>query len=184
MILMTDRLVLREFEEDDWKAILAYQDDPLYLRYNPWSHRTEQDVRRFVQMFIDWSKEEVRRKYQLAITLRSEGKLIGNGGLRMSNHSSWEADIGYELNSHYWGKGYATEAAQALLTFGFNELRLHRIIAQCIAENSASAHVLEKIGMQYEGRFRQNEWMKGRWWDTLQYAILDYEWQVRTTYTS
>jgi RimJ/RimL family protein N-acetyltransferase len=181
---MTDRLLLREFEEDDWKAILAYQDDPLYLRYNPWSYRTEQDVRRFVHMFMGWSKEETRRKYQLAIILRNEGRLIGNCGLRMSHNSSWEADIGYELNSQYWGHGYATEAAQALLSFGFSELRLHRIIAHCIAENVASACVLEKIGMKYEGRFRQNEWMKGSWWDTLQYAILDSEWQTHTGHAS
>ena len=86
-----------------------------------------------------------------------------------------EADLGYELDPRYWENGYATEAARALLAFGFQELGLHRIWAQCIAENVASAHVLEKIGMQQEGHLRQNEWMQGRWWDTLLYAILETE---------
>lgn len=177
MILTTDRLLLREFRESDWQAILAYQSDPLYLRYNPWSHRTEQDAHQFVQRFIFWSKEQPRKKFQFAIELKSERRLIGNCGIRTSNIHSWEADIGYELDHHYWGKGYATEAARALLAFGFEELHLHRIWAHCVLENTGSAHVLEKIGMVGEGHLRDSEWMKNRWWDTLQYAILEHEWR-------
>jgi RimJ/RimL family protein N-acetyltransferase len=170
---------LREFEESDWQAVLAYQSDPLYLRYNPWTERTEADVRDFVQMFIAQQKEQPRSKFQFAIVLRSEERLIGNCGIRVRRPESREADIGYELDSRYWGHGYATEAARAVLTFGFEELRLHRIWAHCLAENAASARVLEKIGMQQEGHLRENEWMKGRWWNTLVYAILDREWQAQ-----
>ncbi len=179
MMLTTERLLLREFEESDWQPILAYQIDPLYLRYNPWSYRTPEDVRGFVRRFMYWSEEQPRRKFQFAIVLRAEGRLIGNGGIRMNASNTWEADLGYELDSRYWGRGYATEAAKALLAFGFGELKLHRIWAHCILENVASAHVLEKIGMRQEGLLYQNEWMKNRWWDTLQYAILDYEWQKK-----
>jgi RimJ/RimL family protein N-acetyltransferase len=178
MILTTDHLLLREFEESDWQAVLAYQSDPLYLRYNPWAVRTEEDVRRFVQTFMIWRDERPRSKFQFALVLREEGRLIGNCGIRMRTSHATEADIGYELDSRYWGHGYATEAARALLAFGFGELRLHRIWAHCVPENVASARVLEKIGMQREGHLRENEWMKGRWWDTLIYAILDHEWQA------
>ena len=179
MILTTKRLVLREFEEEDWRAVLAYQSHPLYLRYNPWTHRTEQDARAFVRRFIGQHEEEPRAKYQLAITLASDGQLIGNAGIRMKALDDWEADIGYELDPRYWGYGYASEAAGALLAFGFQELGLHRIWAWCIAENIASARVLEKIGMRQEGHLRENEWMKDHWWDTLLYAILEDEWQTR-----
>jgi RimJ/RimL family protein N-acetyltransferase len=130
-------------------------------------------------MFLHWQEERPRRKFQLAITLRSNGQFIGNCGIRGTPHKSWEAEIGYELDSRYWGQGYATEAAQALLTFGFNELHLHRIWAYCIADNVGSARVLQKIGMRFEGRLYENEWMKDRWWDTLNYAILDREWFAR-----
>ena len=85
--------------------------------------------------------------------------------------------ICYELDPRYWGCGYATEAARALLAFGFKELGLHRIWARCIAENVAS-RVLEKISIRQEGRLREKEWMKGRWWDTLLYTILEHEWQT------
>jgi RimJ/RimL family protein N-acetyltransferase len=147
MILTTKRLVLREFEEEDWLAVLTYQSDPLYLRYNPWTHRTEQDVREFVQRFLAQREDEPRTKIQLAITLAPDGQLIGNAGIRMKTPDTQEADIGYELDPRSWGCGYATEAADALLAFGFRELGLHRIWAWCIAENTASARVLEKIGM-------------------------------------
>ncbi|TMD62463.1 MAG: GNAT family N-acetyltransferase [Chloroflexi bacterium] len=156
MILATKRLVLREFEEEDWSAVLAYQSDPLYLRYYHWTHRSEQEVREFVQMFIALPNEEPRTKFQLAITLASDGRLIGNCGIRMKTPGAREADIGYELDPHFWGSGYATEAASELLAFGFRDLVLHRIWAWCIAENIASARVLEKIGMRREGHLREN----------------------------
>ena len=178
MRLTTERLLLREFEKSDWQAVLEYQSDPLYLRYTPWTQRDEASVREFVQIFINWRKEVPRKKFQFAIVLQANGQLIGNCGIRMNTPNAWEADIGYELNSQYWGHGYATEAAKTLLSFGFDELKLHRIWAHCVAENVGSAHVLEKIGLRYEGIQRESEWMKGRWWDTLRYAILDWEWQL------
>ena len=178
MILTTKRLVLREFEEEDCSAVLAYQSDPRYLRYHDWTQRTEQDVRAFVQMFIVRREEEPRTKFQLAMTLAPHGQLIGNCGIRMNTPDAREADLGYELDPRYWGCGYATEAARALVAFGFHELGLHRIWAWCIAENIASTRVLEKIGMRQEGHLHEHEWMKGRWWDTLLYAILEREWQT------
>ena len=177
MILTTERLLLREFEDDDWRTVLEYQSEPLYLRYNPWWYRTEADVRSFIHMFMDWSREVPRKKYQFAIVLRSEGRLIGNCGLRMQTAQARIGEIGYEIDHRYWSNGYASEAARALLAFGFEKLHLHRIWAYCIAENAASARVLTKIGMTYEGCQRESEWMKNRWWNTLQFAILDHEWQ-------
>lgn len=182
MMLITERLLLREFEERDWQSMLEYQVDPEFLRFNPWSYRTELDVRSFVRMFMDWSREQPRKKYQLVIALRETNQLIGNGGLRMNHPHAQVAELGYELDRRFWGHGYATEAALALLTLGFEQLYLHRIWAYCVAENIASAHVLERIGMHYEGRQRESEWMKGRWWDTLQYAMLEHEWQSLTAH--
>jgi ribosomal-protein-alanine N-acetyltransferase len=156
----------------------AYQSDPRYLRFYHWTHRTAEDVRAFVQQFVDSQREDPRRKFQLAITVPGEDRLIGNCGIRMQTAGALEAEIGYELAPEHWGRGYATEAARAMLGFGFAELALHRVHANCIAENVASARVLEKLGMRREGQLRENAWMKGRWWDTLIYGILDYEWRV------
>ena len=89
-----------------------------------------------------------------------------------------EADVGYELDPNHWNQGYATEAAHAIADFGFTRFGVHRIWADCVAENVGSAHVLEKLGMRLEGRLRENKYFKGRWWDTLIYAILADEWEM------
>lgn len=178
MRIVTGRLVLREFAADDWADVLAYQRDPRYLRFYPWSERTEGDVRDFVRMFVEQQREEPRRRFQLAITLPDSGLLVGNCGIRRKPESDWEADIGFELAPEYWGQGYATEAARAMVDFGFRELGLHRVSSWCIAENTASARVLERAGLRLEGRLRENVFFKGRWWDTLLFGLLESEWRA------
>lgn len=178
MILTTERLLLRDFVESDWEAILAYQQNPLYLRYYEWTGRTAEDVRAFMQRFLDHQKQDPRIKFQFAVTLKSTGQLIGSCGVRRDSVEAFEGDMGYELDPQHWGKGYATEAARAVLHFGFSHMDVHRISATCVADNTGSAHVLEKLGMQQEGRLRENQYYKGRWWDTLLYAILYEEWQA------
>ena len=177
MILTTERLDLRDFVEEDWLAVLAYQKNPLYLRYYAWVDRTPEQVRDFVRMFLAHQQSVPRIKFQLASTLKATGQLIGNCGIRLESAGAREADIGYELDPNFWRQGYATEGARAMVQYGFAQLRVHRIWASCIADNLGSARVLEKLGMRLEGRLRENEYFKGRWWDTLVYAILDYEWQ-------
>ena len=86
--------------------------------------------------------------------------------------------MGYELASPQWGQGYASEAARAMVRFGFEDLGLHRIWAECIADNRRSIRVLEKAGLQLEGRLRDKVYFKGRWWDTLLFAILEDAWRA------
>lgn len=172
MELTTERLHLREFVADDWPAVLAYQQDPLYLRYNAWTERTPAAVREFVGWFLAQQQQTPRDKYQFVLELKTTGALIGNCGVRRTAPGAPEADLGYELAPAHWGHGYATEAARAVLAFGFATLGVHRLEAHCVAENTGSARVLEKIGMQFEGRLRHKEYFRGRWWDRLIYAAL------------
>ena len=176
MKLETERLILRDFVPDDWQRVLEYQSDPLYLRYNHWTERTPEAVQEFVGWFLDHQAQQPRIKFQLAVTLKSNHVLIGNCGVRMNRAGDVEASIGYEFDPRYWNHGYATEAAHAIVDFGFQHFGVHRIYADCVAENVGSAHVLEKLGMKLEGRLREKEYFKGRWWDALIYAILEQEW--------
>ncbi len=180
MILETPRLWLRDFTADDWPAVLAYQRDPRYLQYNPWTERSEADVRAFVQMFLDQQTVQPRTHFQLALIHKGDNQLIGNCGIRINDPEAGEANIGYELDSRYWRQGLATEAARCILQFGFETLKLHRIWAECVAANGASARVLSKIGMRQEGRLREKEYLKGVWHDHLLFAILRSEWSAST----
>ena len=176
MRIITDRLLLRDYVESDWKDVYAYQSDARYLRYYPWRIRTPDDVKEFLGMFIQGQDDSPRIKFQLAITLKTNTILIGSCGLRMESAEAIQGDIGFELSPENWGKGYASEAARAIVDFGFCHLDHHRIWSQCIAENQKSARVLKRLGMTLEGRLRENEYFKGRWWDTLIFGILQDEW--------
>ena len=127
-------------------------------------------------MFLDWQRDRPRTKFQLAIEPKENKQLIGTCGIRINNVDLREANIGYELNSQFWGKGYATEAALAILRFGFEELGMHRIVANTLAVNKGSVRVLEKLGMRLEAQELEKEFIKGSWYDGLTYAILDREW--------
>ena len=179
MQLVTQRLVLREYESEDWKEVLRYQGDPRHMRYYRWSARDAEDVQRCVNECVARQAEEPRSMFQVAITLPAEGsRLIGSCGVRVNDFARHEGNIGYELDPEYWRRGYATEAASAVMRFGFERLGLHRIWAQCVANNHASAHVLEKLGMRCEAHFREHDYFKGRWWDSLVFAMLEREWTL------
>ena len=177
VIIQTKRLVLRDFNEDDWEAVHEYASDPEVVRYMEWGPNTEEETRNFIKRAISHQNEKPRRNFTLAIVLKSEGKLIGGCGIVVSDPENRQGYIGYCLNRNFWGRGYATEVAEALVKFGFERLNLHRIFATCDPKNLASARVLEKVGMKLEGHLREHKLAKGKWKDSLLYAILDYEWK-------
>jgi RimJ/RimL family protein N-acetyltransferase len=177
--LTTANLSLREFSERDWKSVHEYASDPQVVKHLLWGPNTEEDTRNFIRVAISYEQQEPRIDYELGVVLRSEDVLIGACGIHVSNLQNKEGLIGYCFNRNFWGKGYATEAAHALLDFGFKQLGLHRVSALCDPENVASARVLEKIGMIREGHLREHQWAKGKWWDSFLYAILEQEWRWR-----
>lgn len=177
MQITTERLSIREFVANDWLAVLAYQRDERYFQFYPQSGRSESEAQDFVEMFLQQQTEKPRRKFQLAITFQGDDQVIGSCGIRRKSENDFEADIGFELAPKLWGQGLATEAAHAMVNYGFTELKLHRISARCIAENTASVRVLEKVGLRPEGQMRDHEHFKDRWWDTLFFGMLVDDWK-------
>ena len=173
--LHTERLTLRDFAADDWFAVHSYAADPEVARYMDWGPNSDAETRAFIERVLVIRQAAPRRDFELAITLRADGRLIGGCGIHISNPRNREGWIGYILRRDCWGQGYASEAARALLGFGFGALDLHRIFATCDLRNLASARVLEKIGMRHEGHMREHRWQKTEWRDSLLYAILEQE---------
>jgi len=174
--LTTARLNLREFQIEDWRAVHAYASQPEVHRFQPWEPSTPDSATRYVQYAMAQSQEQPRKEYALAIEIREQQKVIGSCQLTIHNAQFQSSEIGYFLNSGYWGFGYATEAARALLEFGFSALSLHRVFAQCDPRNRASIRVLERLGMQYEGHLRETMLIHDGWRDSLIYSLLVHEW--------
>jgi RimJ/RimL family protein N-acetyltransferase len=175
MTLTLDRLVLREFEIKDWEAVHEYASDPEVVRYQAWGPNTVRDTHAFVQRAVGFQHERGRQHFELGMVSRADERLIGGCGIHVASAPNREGWIGYCLHRGFWGRGYATEAARALVAFGFDELRLHRIFATCDPANAASARVLEKVGMRREGQLREHQWVKNAWRDSLIYALLEHD---------
>ncbi len=123
--------------------------------------------------FIDSNIGKNSKNY--ALILKDDESLIGH----MIFHKWFAPDtleIGWVINSQYHHKGYASEAANRLIEYGFSSLSSHRIIATCQPENVASWKIMEKIGMRKEGHFKKCIFRRGKWIDELFYAILAEEW--------
>ncbi len=176
MRLETERLVLREFRAEDFGAVHAYGSDPEVVRFMPWGPNTAEETREFIQRKLDEQAADPRPTFDIAVVERVSGQVLGSVGLRL-NAERTQAALGYCYARHAWGRGIATEAARAMLRFGFEELSLHRIYATCDAENIDSARVLDKLGMRREGHCIEDVRQDGRWRDTFAYAILAREWR-------
>jgi RimJ/RimL family protein N-acetyltransferase len=98
---------------------------------------------------------EQGKMVNFAIVLRAEAVLVGAVGLRMDPRNT-RAELGYWVGKAYWNRGYGTEAARAVLAYGFDALQLHRIFACYFAHNPASGRIMEHLGMKAEGRLRQH----------------------------
>lgn len=172
MLLETKRLIIREFTFEDFSAVHLYASNPEVAKYMIWGPNTEEETKAFIKRTIDMQQESSRTGYELAVILKENGQLIGGCGIHAEGTNG---EIGYCFHPDYWGYGYASEAAKALLTFGFQELKLHRIYATCRPSNIGSAKVMEKIGMKREGHLREHMLVKGEWKDSFLYSILVHE---------
>lgn len=172
MEIVTARLLLREFRPTDLDALTTCES-------HPEMHRFEKGMpdRETAQSFLDWAVrkagETPRTHYRLAITVPPEDMVIGRVSLTSQNPDIREWEMGWAVGVPHWGKGYASEAARQVLAFAFRELNAHRVVAFCHAGNTGSTKVMEKIGMQQEGRLRQTRWFDERWADEFVYAILE-----------
>lgn len=175
--LESPRLILRKFRPDDLSAVQSYAGNAENIIYMLWGPNTTAQTQWFIDMAIREAEKEPCTHFEYAAVCKKTGQLIGACGLYSSGET---AEIGWILHKAYWKQGYGTEMGRALLDFGFGELKLHRIIAHCDAENYGSYRVMEKIGMRREGLFLEgrpaHKGSDKEYGDELSYAILRTEW--------
>jgi RimJ/RimL family protein N-acetyltransferase len=174
--IATARLELREFTPSDYDAIYAYASDPRVTRHMLYGPRDPMDTRTYLERVIHYQTGHPRSVWELAVTQRSDGQLIGAADITILKPG--EGDIGYMLRHGSWGQGYGTEVATALIDAGVSALGLERIMSTVSTENTRSLRVLEKAGLRWEALYRRFAQAKGRWWDCHLYATSREEWEA------
>ena len=178
----TPRLLLRPYAPRDVDALHAYHQLPEVVRYLEPGPRSRADVQAMVAERIPARFLTAEgQALCLVAELAASGEVVGNCVLFWRSREHRRGEIGYVFNPAHHGRGLATEAAGALLRLGFEGLGLHRIVARCDARNTASARVMERVGMRREALHVHYEFVKGEWVDELFYAILRTEWAARQT---
>lgn len=174
--LETERLLLRELTLLDAEAMFRYFSKESVIRYFGMdSFENIEQAKTTIQTFKN--RYEEGSVFRWGIEKKGSGQLIGTCGFHLINNHHKRAEIGYELDDTYWEKGYASEALQAILTYGFESLQLIRIAAVVYVENKASQKLLKKAGFQEEGLLRKHMIQNGVAHDTILYSLLKEEWQ-------
>jgi RimJ/RimL family protein N-acetyltransferase len=172
--LRTARLLLRSVEREDISALvrLAGTREIAATTANIPHPYAEDDARNFIaHAENDFG---AGRSTTYAVTIPPGNGLCGVVGLTIAPAHK-RAELGYWIGVPYWGLGFATEAARAVMGFGFDALQMHRIYAHCFTGNIASQRVLEKIGMRHEGQSRRHIQKWDRLIDVENYELLACE---------
>jgi len=149
----TERLGLREILVSDAETMFELNSDPEVLRYtgdDPFE--SVEATREFLENYSDYQRNGFGR---WIVVLKATGEILGWCGLKRDRETN-EVDIGYRFFRKHWNKGYATEAAKACLVFGFEELKLDKIIGRARKENTASLNVFDKLGMSFKEGFEED----------------------------
>jgi RimJ/RimL family protein N-acetyltransferase len=178
--LRTARLVLRPYAIGDLDDVYDIQSRPEVARYLPVGARDREQVREALEeRILATLPDGEGGSLSLAVVLPGTGTVIGEVVLFVRSRQHRQGEIGYVFHPDHGGRGYATEAASAMLRLGFDQFGLHRIVGRIDARNTASARVLDRLGMRREAHFAQNMILQGEWSDEVVYAMLEDEWRAR-----
>jgi len=175
--IATERLVLRAFSVDDTDAYYAYQQLTEVARYLYRQPHTRDRCREVLAQAATLAFEEDGQVLALAIEGADDGALIGEAVLKLANRAADQGEVGYTLAPWASGRGYATEAAHAMLKLGFETYGFHRIFARIDEENVASVRVAERLGMRQEARLVDSDLRDGQRATELVFAMLVSEWR-------
>lgn len=174
-VLRTKRLILRNIKLSDAADIFSYASNPEVSKYTIWpAHKSINSSKHFIVCHNMTQQDGNPASW--GVVEKNTNKLIGTAGFESYSGPHKTASIGYAIGVEYWNKGYTTEAVKKIITFGFKVLKLNRIEAVCDVNNIASARVMEKCGMKFEGIQRSRIISaKGRVHDVKGYAILKFD---------
>lgn len=174
-VLETERLLLRPLANEDLEFIFSHFSNPLvteYLMDEPPLENREQ-----AQHIIDfYNRPGEKNNSRWALVLKENQQVIGTIGFHRWEKPYFRSEMGYDLTPAYWGYGLMSEAIQAMLRFGFEQMGLNRIDALVYVDNPRSVNVLKKAGFQIEGCLRDYFCLNGVFYDHYYLSLLRRDW--------
>jgi [ribosomal protein S5]-alanine N-acetyltransferase len=174
--LMTPRLELRKFTEEDTAALHAIVAPPEVREHLGWDPPPEARTRAFVRAAMALDGENPRPAFVLAVLLGGTDRLIGSCEVRTRDPRGRAGEVRLLLEAGSWGRGLGTEVLQALLGLGFEGLGLHRLWATVRPGDARARRVLEKAGFHFEGYLQKDQWMERAWEDSYLFALTEEAW--------
>jgi RimJ/RimL family protein N-acetyltransferase len=175
--IQSERIILRRFELADIPDLLEFVAHPSVANEIQAMGGTEVEIQDYITLQNSFQPFEPHKVFDLAIERITDRKLIGIVTTILKHHR--KAEIGYGLGIAQRGRGYATEAARALIDTCFTALGLHRVQAIASSGNPASVRVLERLGMKLEGRLREANLRDDQWCDLYYFGMLENEWRSK-----
>jgi ribosomal-protein-alanine N-acetyltransferase len=176
----SERLIYREFDHADRNHLSYFKENSSQLKYMHFSICTDDEIDSFLDMATGEIGLPGRSQWHFAVEEKGKNDFIGSVALMTEKDSPVSAEIGYWFKKEYWGKGFATEAAQAMIDFGFDKIGFHRIWGKTHVDNQGSAKVMEHCGMVREGILREHIWLQDHYRSSIVYSILENEYHVRS----
>jgi len=176
-VLETASLILRSYKNSDAEAVFEVVNKRKIAETT--MNIPHPYPREHVNVWIEYVQNSFRtgRAYEFAVFLKEEPlKYIGNCGFVHISEEHHNGELGYFIDPNYWGEGYASEACQRIVEFGFSKLQLERIYGRCMAKNRASKRVMEKSGLKLEGIFKSEVFKWGQFEDVNHLSIIRSEW--------
>ncbi|CAN0296525.1 unnamed protein product, partial [Chrysoparadoxa australica] len=174
MALFTDRTILSAVQSSDLASIHALLSFPETDEYNTLGiPKNEEETRAIMTPWVEEHTSNPRSAFTFAIKDKSDHSFLGLIAMVLGKVNYRRAEVWFKIHPNHWNKGVASETLSRTITFGFEELKLHRIEAGCAVGNIGSIKVLEKVGMTREGRGRQVLPLKTGWSDNYEYAVLE-----------
>jgi ribosomal-protein-serine acetyltransferase len=181
-VVRTPRLLLRPLEMGDVPALWPFVSDEDFPRHMTWeAHRTQEETAAFIKFAEDGLAQGTNVAWAV-VEGEAVAGVVGLHGITRTVRA-WRVDraeLGYWIGPPFQNRGFCTEAARGAIRFGFEDLGLHKINVGCIAENTASRRVIEKLGFRFVGEQRDHAFRFGQWWNHLAYEMCVQEWRAQS----
>lgn len=173
MEIKSERLILKELTETDLDFIYKMQRNELVYFYEEDKEPTKEQIYEKYTKKITRMSQDENQFFIFIISTQLDRIPIGEIQIQLNWDEIKEWEIGYTLHPDYWGNGYASEASKMLLKYVFENLKAHKVVAFCNANNKKSAALMERIGMKRDGLLREGRLWRNEWCDEFVYSILE-----------